>query len=534
MAQPETENLKTITTGSGTYFLWALTLFLVLLISISLLSAWIISDKNIYYPYRLLSTLELVRLLYPDEYDGQAMIKRAREAVFARLDRYSGYVEPEMLKRVTEEFSGAYSGIGITVVNHNLGLQIMTVRADGPAGRGGMVGGDIIMRADTVSLAGMSTHRASFLLRGEENTKVDLTVLKPGSGDTLIFSLIRQKLKLVHIPYAGLTETGILYIRLIDFETGVAEQLRDVLDSLFLNKDNRPKAVILDLKGNPGGLLNQAVKVTNMFLDEDQLIVGIKGRSRWNERQYFSSGKDLINGLPLAILVNRGSASASEIVAGALKFSGRALLVGDTTFGKGLVQEYNYLYDGSGIRLTTARYYFEGEIYLNDPNATDLDSSVGIAPDYYFQSVSAKAFPKFLERSTILREFALDNKESILRYEPFEQPAEVWFDDFISFAEKKNISYTSEFTNWARFVRNEVIFANYSDSMFGAIDSICSLSEVDDSQQFKKYSDYIRRRIYQIALEVEYGSAKSYREAVVPYRSDIIFTEKILRGEHIN
>jgi hypothetical protein len=131
----------------------------------------------------------------------------------------------------------------------------------------------------------------------------------------------------------------------------------------------------------------------------------------------------------------------------------------------------------------------------------------------------------------MLREFALQNKETILRYEPFGQPADIWFDDFITFAEKKDKSYTSELTTWARFVRDEVVFANYSDSMFVAINRICSLAKNDDDRQFRKYADYIKQRLYQIALEVEYGRAKSYRDAVVPYRGDINFAEKILRGE---
>jgi len=528
LAQSKTENINRDSSKvSGRYFLWALIFFFSLVISISLLSAYVLSDKNLFYSYRLTSTLELVSLLYPEKYDGEKMISQAREAIFDELDRYCGYVEPEMLNRLTEEFSGAYSGLGITVFRHDSGLQVISVRENGPAGRAGIVSGDLILMVDTIALAGMSSHKAGFLLRGQEGTEVEIVIRKEDITDRQTITLVREKIRLLHIPYAGLTENNILYIRISDFEAGLADDLYQILDSLYLRAELKPVAVLLDLKGNPGGLLSQAVNVADMFLEDDKLIVGIKGRSRWKEQQYYSSGYDLTNNIPLAILVNRGSASAAEIVAGSLKYANRAILIGDTTFGKGLVQEYDYLSDRSGIRLTTARYYFEGGIYLNDPEA-DPDSSVGIAPDYYFEFVSNRPFIKQLESSFLLRDFALKNKEIILNFAPFSQPTELWFEDFIAFSREKDFKYISDINIWAQLVRDEVVYGNYSDNTFQAINRICRLAENDDKNQLYIYGDYIRQRLYRLALEAESGAAVAYRDALVPYQPDINFAEKLL------
>jgi carboxyl-terminal processing protease len=534
LAQSKTENINPVhSKGGGGCFLRSLLFFFVLVLSIGLLSAYVLSDKNLYYSYRLTSTLDLVSLLYPEKYDSQKMINQARQAIFDELDRYCGYVEPEMLNRLTEEFSGAYSGLGITVVPHDSGLQIMSVRENGPAGKAGMVSGDIIIEVDSVILAGMSNYKASFLLRGKEGTEVGIVIRRKDIADRLHLRLTREKIRLLHIPYAGLTENKILYIRITDFEAGLADDLYHVLDSLCLKAKSKPAAILLDLKGNPGGLLSQAVTVTDMFLNSGRLIVGIKGRSRWKDQRYFSSGGDLTNNLPMAILVDRGSASAAEIVAGSLKYANRAILIGDTTFGKGLVQEYDYLSDGSGVRLTIARYFFEGGIYLNDPEK-DPDSSIGIAPDFYFKFVSDRPFIKQLESSFLLRDFALKNKSTILDFAPFSRPDEVWFEDFIAYSKEKDFKYVSDINVWAQLIRDEIVYGHYSDKTFQAINRICRMADADDNNQIYLFADYIRQRLYHLALEAEAGAAVTYRDAIVPYRSDIIFAEKILMEKQPN
>ncbi len=510
------------------YFIWAISLFLAIIIISMVLSFFILSDDELYERIKMTSAIMLISALHPDITDEVELTHRARDAIFESLDRYSGYIEPRELARVTEEFSGHYGGIGISVVGHELGLLVMSVREDGPAGKAGMMTGDIIIRANSVNIEGLSTYKATFLLRGPEGTEVDVAVARNRFSDTLTFTLTRERLKLIHIPYAGLTENNIMYIRILDFEAGLREEFENILDSIYYPSENEIKGIIVDLRGNPGGLLREGVSVADMFLDEGRLIVGVKGRSRWQEQRFKSTGEDIFEGLPVAILVNRGSASASEIFAGALKYANRAEILGDTTFGKGLVQYYNDFSEGWGIRLTTARYYFEGEIYLNDTSAEKPDSGIGIPPDYYIKLKENEPFPVALEMSGLLREFALMNIDKIFAYAPMVDGSLSWFNEFVEFARLNDFEYTSDLTSTIEIALDATTFSDYSDKTHRAVDSIHKLSKQVDAHQFQNYSDYIKRRLYRIALEAQEGQDAAYREVIIPYREDIRAAEKII------
>lgn len=536
MSQAEVEDKVDVdyTKVRRRYLIWALTLFSAIVLSISVVSLCVLSEKALFYPLRLVSALNLIKVAHPNAFDGNTLMESARKALFDKLDRYSGYLESKEMNRVREEFTGSYCGIGITVMGHDRGLAIMSVREDGPAGRVGIRTSDIIIQADSVMLDGISSYKASYLLRGQEGTSVSILVVRNQFADTLEFNLQRERLRLIHIPFAGLTRNKSLYIRIIDFEAGLSEDLFGVFDSLYSNSDDTVKAVILDLRGNPGGLLSEAISVSDMFLESERLIVGVKGRSRWLSREYYSSNGDMLGGLPLAILVDRGSASAAEVLAGALKYAGRAVLVGDTTFGKGLVQEYDQFADGSGIRLTTARYYFKGRVFLNNPDAAIVDSASGIPPDHYFKSTGSEHFPVHLESSLLMREFAIGNQDEILAYAPFMESSPEWFARFIDYAREKDFQYESELTEFAEFIRDEVALRNYSDAAFKSVDRICELAVADDRSQFRVYKDYIKQRLYQIAIEVKYGVARAYRDAILPFRQEISYAESILYKEAAN
>jgi carboxyl-terminal processing protease len=513
---------------------WALTLFFSLILLITGLLIIIFREKDLYIPFRFSSSVELIEHVYPDSFHVEELIAHARQAVFARLDRYSGYLEPLELDRVSEEFSGSYGGIGITVVGDDEGLAVMSVREDGPAGRAGIRTGDIIIRVDSTELRGLDPYRASFLLRGDEGTSVQVTIVRRNLGDSLELTLTREKLRLIHIPYAGLTQDNSLYIRIIDFESGLTEDMIGILDSLYLKNSHTVKAVIIDLRGNPGGLLNEAVTASDLFLNSGHLIVGVKGRSRWHDRRFFSKGVDITKGLPMAVLVDRGSASAAEIMAGSLKFAGRAVLVGDTTFGKGLVQEYRRLPDGAGIRLTTSRYFFEGDIFLNPSGDSTFDEGAGIPPDYCFQSDEINPFVLSLESTPLIREFAIARKDDIVTASPFKEPSPQWLEDFFAYAHRQGFAYVSPLTDLVESVRNAVSLEKHSRDAISAIDNIRNIARSDDRLQLRNFRDYIKRRIYQIALNAEYGTAAEYREAIVPSLPEIRLAEKILHYWFLN
>ena len=507
---------------------WALTFFISIVVIITGLTFYVLDEPSLYDPMKITSSLELIQFFMPENNQSNRFIRQAREAVFDLLDRYSGYLEPRELDRVTEEFTGSYGGIGITIVSHESGLMVMSVREDGPAGRAGMLSGDIILRADTVNLADINANQATYLLRGPEGSNLDLKVTRNGMTDTLEFSLIREQLKLIHIPYAGLTSSGFFYARILDFEGGVTGELIAALDSHLT--DTCP-GIILDLRGNPGGLLIEGVNMANLFLDEGHLIVGTKGRSRWRDYAYHSSGKDITSGVPVVVIVDRGSASAAEIIAGALKYSSRAVLVGDTTFGKGLVQEYRGLGDGSGLRLTTSRYYFEGDIYLNDPASEVIDSGGGIPPDYYIETADSEPFLRRLRNSSLIRDFAMEYQDSIILNSMVSRNSPEWFGKFVDYARNHGFEYKSDMTELVELTKDLSIWKNCSDETNNAVDRLHDVSIQDDSFQFDASREQIVRLLYRTAVEYKYGTPRAYKDAILPYRPEIRMAEEILARE---
>jgi C-terminal peptidase prc len=510
---------------------WGLFLFFTLIIFITGTSFFIVSDDELYYSLRLPLALKYIKILYPESYDSGKMLKTAREAIMGELDRYSGYLEPREMERVNEEFGGTYGGIGINIVDHDQGLLVTNVRENGPASKAGILIGDVILSANGTILKEITVHEATFVLRGKEGTKVDLTIARHRLTDTLNLSLTREIIPMIHIPYAGLTEENSLYIRIDDFDAGVTDELKSILDTLYVPSKDIIGAIILDVRNNPGGLLIEAIHLADLFLNKDLLIVGTSGRSRWVDSRFYSTGSDITDNTPIAVLTDRGTASSAEIVAGALRYNGRAIMVGDTTFGKGLVQEYGGYFDGSGLRLTRSRYFFEGGIYINHPDSNVSDSSIGIPPDYYVEPLISNPFLAELESSFLMREFAFERSDEIVKFTPFTEAEPEWITEFNEFARENRFNYVSNLTILAVLNRSRIALEGYSEPVFNAIGNICDISKHQDKQQFDLYKEYIKQRIYQIALETEFGLAYAFKNAIIPFRQDIILAENILQKE---
>ncbi len=529
MSEQSSENLELsdkIAAVRG-HFIWALSFFVTIIVLLVALSVYTFSEPNLKFERDIVTALQLIGYFYDGPYHPISMMRHAREAVFDDLDRYSSFLEPQQLKMITEEFSGSYSGIGVTIVPDIHGLMVLSVREGGPASKAGVLNGDIFIKADSLNLADKDAFEASSYLRGPENSRLSLTIARDDLRDTLTVNVVREKLKLQHIPYAGMLEDSILYVRLIDFEAGASEDVKHVLDSVLSDSSMTIKGMILDLQNNPGGLLYEAIGLADLFLSNGQLIVGVKGRSRWDRTEYNSSGSDLLNGRPLAILVDGGSASASEIVSGSLKYAGRAFLVGDTTFGKGLVQEYKGLGDGSGIRLTSSRYYFKGEKYINDPSSPVLDSAGGIPPDYYVPEVN-EPFLNALARTLIMRQFASANKDRILAGPSLMKSADEWYDDFIEYCNEKNFKYVSATTGSIDTLKEIAELSGAGQPTIGTIDRTMKYSEKLDRDQFNGHREEVVHRLYRLAVEFKYGLARSYHDAVLPYSHQIKFAEKLI------
>ncbi len=379
------------------------------------MAIYVVSDPGISNAVTLTRAAYKIRDNYPEEYDFSRLIDNARRGMLSQFDRYTGYLEKSQFENLDEEFTGEYSGIGVSVVKDDDGLMIMSIRENGPSGNIGLLTGDVIIVVDSQSIESASVIQSTKLLRGKAGTEVAITVHRKFSFDTLHFTITRGKIPLLHIPFAGYRADSILYIRLLDFEMGASSDLNAALDSLLSEADRKnAKGLILDLRGNPGGLFSEAYRVSDIFLEKGISIVGTSGRSRWDSERFYSESPDKTRGLPMAILVDNGSASSAEITAGALKEAGRAILIGDTTFGKGLVQGFIRFQDGDGLRLTISRYFVGDSLYLNRIDSDLNESGDGLIPDFYFEQETKSNLLMSLDNSLLLNRFVYENKIEII------------------------------------------------------------------------------------------------------------------------
>jgi carboxyl-terminal processing protease len=314
------------------------------------------------------NVLTLLQQHYVDKIDTNEVIIGAINGMLTSLDPHSSYMQPDDFKELQEETKGSFSGIGIEITIRDGILTVVSPIEGTPAFKQGIGAGDQIIRINAESTKDMSLMKAVKKLRGEKGTKVTITVHRPGGQALKDFTLTRDVIPLHSVKSMQL-EPGQLYIRITNFQAATTRDVRNVLNKF--SKKQPLKGVVLDLRSNPGGLLDQAVKVSDIFLDKG-VIVSTRGRNPEQEmifEAHNGSGKFTF---PMVVLVNGGSASASEIVAGALQDHGRAIIIGTVTFGKGSVQTIIPMPNGAGIRLTTARYY--------TPSGDSIQET-GITPD---------------------------------------------------------------------------------------------------------------------------------------------------------
>ena len=505
-------------------------LIIVMVLCAGGMSYCVLSDTTLKDAYLLTRVALQIEKLYPEGVDSGRMITAAREAMFERLDRYSSYVDDQYFDQMDEEMSGSYYGIGIIVVRDERGLLVMSVRENGPAGRVGLLSGDVIIAADSVSLAGLPTSESTSLLRGPEGTEVRITFYRPTVADTVSVSITRERIPLLHIPFAGFTPDSKIYIRLLDFESGATDDLRAALDSLTTGKVHpEPQGIILDLRGNPGGLLLESYRTADLFLSEGTLVVGTSGRSRWDSRRYHATGDDITGGLPMAVMVDRGSASSSEIVAGALQQAGRAILVGDTTFGKGLVQGFVRFPEGDGLRLTVSRYYVGDFVYLNAFDSVLNDTGQGLAPDYCYDFVYRRAFPRALENSLLLQEFANLHGDDIIDAVDSGRFGDEWVERFARYARGREFSYRSQSTQLAELLAELARLDESGPDVHRAVDRVVDRSRRWDDDEFMVNRDYIKSRLKRIAIERRFGTYEAYRQVTVREQPVISFISKLLK-----
>ncbi|MCU0857889.1 MAG: S41 family peptidase [Pontiellaceae bacterium] len=311
-----------------------------------------------------------------------SLIRHALTGMLQDLDPYSQFMDEESFEDLKEDTAGRFSGIGLEISTKEGLLTVVSPMEDTPAFRAGFLPGDIILEIDGNETRKMGLSEAVKKMRGEAGTTVKLKSIRPATHEIKENVLTRQEIEVASVKEAKLLEGGIGYIRVIQFNEPTAGDLKKELSRLVGQK---MKALVLDLRGNPGGLLTTAAGVAELFLPHGALIVFTKGRSAGMDQQTFkSTGLTHYTDFPMVILINEGSASASEIVSGALQDHKRAVLVGEKTFGKGCVQSVLPLEDGAAIKLTTAYYYTPGERIIQD-HGIEPDIKVEMAPEDLFK-----------------------------------------------------------------------------------------------------------------------------------------------------
>jgi len=311
--------------------------------------------------------LSMVKKNYVEDVKAKDLVYGAIRGMLSSLDPHSSFLNPEAYKEMQAETKGEFGGIGIQIGVKEGMLTVIAPIEDTPAYMAGIKAGDKIIKINNESTKDMSLHDAVSKMRGVPKTSVTITILREGWKETKDFTLVRELIKIKSVK-SRLLEEGIGYVKISQFQEQTAADLSTAMEKLMQEKMN---SLVLDLRNNPGGLLNSAVSVTSDFLPPGKLVVYIKGKK--GERTEYNTGDERPNyDMPMIVLVNEGSASASEIVAGALKDWNRAVILGAKTFGKGSVQSVIPLSDGSGLRLTTAIYY--------TPKGTSIQAT-GIVPD---------------------------------------------------------------------------------------------------------------------------------------------------------
>ncbi len=327
------------------------------------------SENDIYKKIDLFGeVLDKINKEYVDEIDQSESMDSAINGLLQSLDPYSAYMSPEIFNEMQTETSGEFGGLGIEVSMEAGVVKVISPIDDTPASRAGIKAGDYIVKIDDTQVQGKSLSEAVDLMRGPVGSGIELTVRRRGEKKAIIFNVIREVIQIQSVK-ADLLEKNIGYIRLTSFNENSGKQIEKEIKKLEKNK--AVKSYILDLRNNPGGLLSQAIKISDFFLDNGE-IVSTKSRKASENRKWFAKKGDLTNGKTLIVLINYGSASASEIVAGALKDHKRAILVGENSFGKGSVQSIIPLKNEGAIRLTVAKYYL--------PSGKSI-SEVGVSPD---------------------------------------------------------------------------------------------------------------------------------------------------------
>lgn len=362
-------------------------------------------DKNLDIYYSLIRELNL---FYVDEVNPEKLIRTSIDDMLESLDPYTNYIPESEMENFRFMTTGEYAGIGALISKHDSTIIIAEPYEGFPAQKAGLKAGDILLEVDGKNTKKMSTEDVSNLLKGPAKKEVKIKIQRPGQKRSMELAVTRENIQIDPVPYYGMLDETTGYIRLSNFTVDCGERVKKTF--LELKEQKGAKTLILDLRSNPGGLLNEAVNVVNLFVPKGEEVVSTRGKVKQWDKEYKATEEPVDTVMPIAVLVNRGSASASEIVAGALQDLDRAVIVGSRTFGKGLVQTTRELSYKSSLKVTTAKYYIPSGrcIQALDYSHRNKDGSVGVVPDSLISEFTTKKGRKVYDGGGIVPDIKID------------------------------------------------------------------------------------------------------------------------------
>ncbi|MCZ6775504.1 MAG: S41 family peptidase [Ignavibacteria bacterium] len=459
---------------------------------------------------------------YVDEVDPERFMQAGIEGLLGTLDPYTVYIDKEDSDEVDLLTHGKYGGIGVTIGKRGKSIQVLTVMDGYSAQRQGVLPGDRILQVDGIPV-GKRLDNVRTLTRGEPGTEVRVLIEREGELSPIEFVLIREEIKLRNVTYSDYVDEEIAYIRLERFSRRTGEEVRQAIKALKLRGEF--KGLVLDLRGNPGGLLDAAVDVVSKFVPKGSLIVSTKGRRSNADKRYLSVEEPLVSGVPMIVLTDHSSASASEIVAGSLQDLDRALVVGTRTFGKGLVQTILPLNYGAQLKITTARYYIPSGRSIQEIDYMDKDGNGvftivpdslkrefktangrtvheygGITPDSTVEGEELGPMVKALYRKSLF--FKFSNKFTAGGYDTsFTKVTGEILETFREFLEEENFDYQEECDETVKELKQIAERSHYSDRVLKDLDLLASALAKEKDRGFDRYIDRIRQELNVVLME---------------------------------
>lgn len=495
-----------------------------------------------------------VNALYVDEVNPNQLVRVGIDAMLASLDPYTNYIPEDEVEDYRTVNTGQYGGIG-AITREVGGRTVVTMIIDGyGAQKGGLKIGDEIVKIDGIELSKLTREESSQLMKGQVGTPVTLTVKRYGSDRPIDLQFRREKVKVNNVPFFGMVENDIAYIHLSDFTPDAGKEVKNALADL---KQKGAKGVILDLRGNPGGLLIEAVNITNLFIPKGKLVVSTKGKIPENNLKYETLNNPLDTEIPVAVLINRGSASASEIVAGTLQDYDRGIVLGEKSYGKGLVQVSRPLSYNSQLKVTTAKYYTptgrciqvldythrreDGSVLsipdsIKQPFKTTHGRTVydggGIDPDIALESADSHPLAQVLFEKGYILDFVT---EYIHKNPKTVDPrtfrlSEDEYQQFVSWMKGKDYSYKSYLEYGIEELIKEAKKEKYYDGLRAQLDQMNAKLAESKKNELTLYKDQIKRMLEEEIVSRQHLD-KGRIEAAFKYDAEVKKAAEVLHDQ---